>query len=313
MSGHTSSKRNRKRRLRIAIGWVAFILILPVAADALYAALMRLRIRQWEKTLVRDEYGIRSGAIPFQCGEGNTAILFVPGFAAPPALFRFFAEVLDPEFSCHAMRLPGKGEPIDRMREVRQEEWKDAVLREARALNQIYEQVWLVGHSMGAAVILNVIREDPGLADGIVLVNPLIRVSDERSPFLPARTWFDVVRRVSIFTDVVELHMPLDAELEEAHELDDRDRFIPESLYAELFALIDRLHSAPAGTFDGSVMMVIAPRDRVVDNPAAERYLADLEAPVRKVFYDYASGHVIPIDAGRETVAEEIRRFVLGK
>lgn len=311
MFGYSSSKRNRKRGLRIAIGWVAFILILPVAADGLYAALMQYRIRQWEKTLVRDEHGVRSGARPFQCGEGDTAILFVPGFAAPPALFRFFTEVLDSEFFCHAMRLPGKGEPIDRMREVRHEEWMDAVLRETRALKEIYERIWLVGHSMGTTIILNVIREEPGLADGIVLVNPLIRVSDERSPLLPPRTWFDVVRRVAIFTDVVELHMPLDAVSEEAHELDDRDRFIPESLYGELFALIDRLHSAPAGTFDGSVMMVIAPRDRVVDNRAAERYLADLDAPVRKILYDYASGHVIPIDAGRDAVAEVIRRFVL--
>ncbi len=298
------------RRLTVM---VLLLVVLPFAADALYAVVIHFRMKQWERSIVRDEDGVRLNASGYHVGEGRTALLFVPGFAGPPNSFRPFTDILGSDFSCYAMRLPGIAEPVTQMRRIHHEQWIHAVIEKSESLKSKYEDVWLVGHSMGASVIICALHENPDLVDGIVLVAPLIRVAEDRSPLLPPRTWFDVVRRVSVFSDVIEMHMPLDAVSGDAEDLDDRDRFVSENMFIELFAVIDRVHRADTLTLDHPVLMVLAPGDRVVKMSAAESYLARIEAPVRKVYYDHDSAHVIPIDGGREAVAHEIRRFIIGR
>ncbi len=287
------------------------LLLCWLAADALHGLWIRVRLRRWERRFSRDAQGLRPGVAPYTVGTGQTAILWVHGFGDSPAVLRRMAQRLADtgRFTCRAMRLPGAGETVGQASRVTRADLHDAVRREIAALQRNHAQVWVIGHSMGANLALHAALDAAGSVAGVVALAPMIRVSRRRSPMLPPQTWFRLASVVFRFSRTFEscFASTLVAADDPGFTIL-RDRFIPFATYRNVFALIEAL--APrAGALRVPVFAALAAGDRVVDTPAAQRWLDGVTAPkVVRVLPDAA--HALPMEAGWQRLTDEIAAFI---
>lgn len=296
------------------MNWLWFIpgiVFVWLLGDGLYASIIRRRCRRCESQQSWTSAGIRSGCEAFTLGTGKNgiAILMVHGYADSPGLFKKMAARLAAEqgWTCRAMRLPGAAEPLSRATaQADLELWRQAVDAEIAALAATHRQVWLLGHSMGAALAADAVIRQPGKVAGLIMLAPLIKVSAAKSPLgIPPRIWYRLLRRTLIFSRTVENWLaPINAE-GDAY----LDRFVGVGYFDQVFLLIDRLAGAtfPAAT---PVLLVAAGRDRVVDSAAALAWLAAIPVAMKETRTEPGMGHVLPVEEGWERVAAAIADFI---
>ncbi|MFH0953590.1 MAG: alpha/beta fold hydrolase [Verrucomicrobiota bacterium] len=294
-------------------GWVLLLPAIPlvwVVGDYAYSCMVGWNLRRWERAVQRDADGVRAGCREFTRGDGPTALLMIHGFADAPPLFQNFADALASRgFTCRVMRLPDSSVPIADAARVRHVDWLRAVAAELKALRASHPRVWIVAHSLGCTLSIEHLLEHPGDIDGLVLIAPLIEVSRRRSPVFPARTWFLIAHRLLHFTQVAEILFPIDGYTKEARAHRLRDRFISRTIYAEMFDAIAKVVGT-AGRITKPLLMVLSPRDRVIDSRTAARFFEVCAASPKKLIYADRSGHVIPIDADWREVADAIVQFI---
>jgi carboxylesterase len=295
------------------MGWwilwgIVAVAALWVATDLVYSLLIRRGHARWEAEVKRDPDGVRIGCREYTIGSGDTALLLVHGFGDSPAVYQRMAPALAGRgFCCRVVRLPGFATPMAEYRKTSAAQWRAAVGAELRALRQAHSRVVVVAHSLGAAVAVDSLAESPETADGVVLLAPLIGVSNRRSPLLPAWLWHRLFDFTLFFTDRIGVVFRPDVK-DPTAELHN-DRYVPRLVYRELFALLRR-NRARAKTFRTPLLMVLSRNDMVVDNGAAERFYQECPAVMKKLRYTDQAGHVLPIDQGWEGLVDEIGTFI---
>lgn len=291
-------------------------MVLPVfvlvwfIGDFVYSRAIVVRHRRWEVSILRDADGVREGAREFTVGDGETALLMIHGFGDSPAIFRLLAEDLAVRgYTCRAMRLPGAGEPVEAAGRAGREDWFRAIEAELGALRATHPRAWILGHSLGAALGIEYAVAHPGAVDGLVLVAPMIAVSNRRSPVLPARLWFAIGSRLLLFSRVWEDYLPINGHGAAASTYRMDDRYFARSTYQELFRTESSVRRL-AGHVHVPLMMVISQADQVTDARAALRFFEDCRAEPKHLMVAGNSGHVIPIEPDWPEVSEGIAWFV---
>jgi esterase/lipase len=293
------------------------LILLPpalwVAADLLYSLLVNRSYALWNDKVARDADGVRLDCREYTVGDGDTALLLVHGFVDSPALFRRMAPALAKKgFTVKVMRLPGAAQPLDVCARVTADDWVRAVRDQLEGLRAAgsrkkYKRVVVVAHSLGAAAALECLAERPDLADGLVMMAPMLEISTRRSPWLPPQTWQEFLDRTLLFTD--RLYVPFPPQVHDPvaqAELKD-ERYMPRAVYRQLFALLAR-NRGRAAAFRQPLLMLLARDDAVIDNAAAERFFDD--CPADKSFHWLEdSGHVIPLDYDWPEAVRWISRF----
>jgi alpha-beta hydrolase superfamily lysophospholipase len=297
------------RMLLVILGLMLLVWLAVRVTDRWYARRIERQYQAWSTTIDRDADGIRAGFAPWSLGEGETALLFIPGFAGAPSLYQRMAPALaERGYTCRAMQLPGFGDPFQHAAAVTAADWLDAVERERDGLRAEHDEVWLVGHSLGAALALHVVHADPARTAGVVLLAPLIEVSGRRSPVLPPARWYAIGRRLFKRTPMLESNFPLDLQDASAGPLVQRDRFIPINLYHAVFDTLEGL--PPPEDFPLPVLVMIAPEDAIADPRAAQAWFERLSVSHRRLHVETDAGHVLPLDAGWERRVQEIDDFI---
>ncbi len=287
------------------VGAVLFL----VGLDYAYSVLTRIRYTKWEAGIARDAQGVRVDFAPYQVGEGDVGILFVHGFASSPALFTRMARTLaDAGYACRVLRLPGFGEPIEQSARIRADDWLDHVGRELEILRRKHDRVFIVGHSMGGTIALLTAQANPEHVQGLILLGPLFDVSRRRSPMVPPRKWFQISERLMLFTEIFETAFPIDAVDPAVNKLEQRDLFLPRTIYAEMFEISDRANGLER-LHDIPLLVILATEDKVVNNRATEAFFRDAPHP-DSVIHLHTSGHVIPLDRGWEEVTKRVVGFI---
>jgi len=298
----------------VVVVWyvLAAVVAVPVVwlcGDLAYGLAMRLRYARWERGVERDAAGVRAGCRECVLGAGDTALLLVHGFGDSPAVWQRLAPALaERGFTVRTLRLPGHGLAMAEYRKTDSAQWRRAVQDALEELRRGHARVVLVAHSLGGAVALDALADRPELADGLVLLAPLIDVSRRRSPLLHPRTWYGLLDRLLLFTDRIGMVHPPDLHDREALALMREDRFVPREVFRELFALLAR-NRGRAATFRTPLLLGLAGDDLVIDNGAAERFFADYGgAPKRREIVAEA-GHMLPLDFGWNKIVDEVSRF----
>lgn len=302
------SKRARgigaKRLAMLPLVALAIGVLVWFGADLSYALVLRFESAQWEAQVARDPDGVRCGCREFSVGHGDTALLLVHGFGDSPAVFRLMAPALAARgFTCRAMRLPNCATPIERYRSSTAADWRAAVRAELASLRRTHSRVVVIAHSLGAAIAVDCLANDAAAADGLILLAPLIEVSNRHSPVLTPEAWYQVLDRAMIFTDRIGTGA-------ETSRLIPADPYIPRDLYRQLFALVEA-NRRRAQLICVPLMMVLARDDDVVDNPAAESFYRGCAGGPKLLKY-IAGGHVIPVDTDWRTTVQGIAGFVGG-
>ena len=113
-------------------------------------------------------------------GWENIAALMLHGFMGSPASSRPMAEFLSEQgITAHCPLLPGHGNLPYRIHGTHRQEWLAEVEEAYKHLRQQKEQVFIVGHSMGAVLGAYLANKYADVC-GLILLAPLYEIPDRR-------------------------------------------------------------------------------------------------------------------------------------
>ena len=302
-----------KSRWKRGAKFLFALLLLFLAADFIHAVYVQARISRWEATAERDEEGVLAGCkayeLPATNGSNNAAILFVHGINASPRHYDHLAPALNSHRNmCRVMRLPGFAEPIEAYRKTTAKGWITAVQNELKELRASHDRVGVVAHSLGGAVAVGALLEEPDSVDFAVLLAPAIEVSSARSPFFSTRTWHEFGVRTFWFTNTFYSPFTIDTRDPNVKDWPGRTPYTPVSVIEELYRLMDQ-NRPRAKEFRTPVLMVLSHTDRVVSTSAAKDYFRAIGSERKSLLMLKESGHAIPVDQEWEKVVKEIADF----
>ena len=294
--------------------WLLLVpVVVPVAwvgLDFSYSLLVQFQYARWEAGVARDADGVRRGCREFSVGRGDTALLLIHGFSDSPAVYQRMAPALAARgFLCRAMRLPFFATPLESYSHTSAAQWRQAVRDELGRLRAGHRRVFLVAHSLGAAVALDALAGHSDRVDGTILLAPLVEVADANVPLLPLPAWFNVLDHLLLFTDRIGILGAGEMADQPASAMMKTDAFIPRSVFRELFAVVAR-NRRRAAVFHSPLLMVLAGQDGVVDNEAARAFFRRCMAPSKRLSCLPGAGHILPMDTAWKAVVEEISQFL---
>ncbi len=271
----------------------------------------------WSRKIEWSEQGLMSSAEPFSEGEGDTAVLLVHGFNNVPYIWkRISRKLVDAGYATSAIRLPGSGE---RNGTATFKETQDAVMREYLLLKAKHKEVFIVSHSFGGAMtidLLNTIHHSQNTDNplpkpaGAVLLAPLIKVSSAKSPVLSAEAWYRVVRFIlpAMPYTPSSFNEYLTAEDDPSFKYR-RERYVHISRYKALFNSTHQIEEVDPAKLETPLMVFIAGDDKVVDSDATRKFFSGYPNKDNVIELDGAS-HTIPLLSSWESVTDRTIKFI---
>ncbi len=239
----------------------------------------------------------RRRAEPFLFERGSVACLLIHGFAGSPAEIRPLGEYLAANgITVRAPLLPGHGTDPEDLRHTRWPQWVRAAEAEWAELKGRYEQVHVVGFSMGGliALYLGAHRE---VASVTTLAAPA-RLADWRQVLVPLARY------------VLPYYPARISNPEIARQLDSYDRF-PLAAVHSLLRLARRVRK-DLPRVQAPILALQGDRDRWVAPDSARYILERVSSPVRKLIMLPGRHHMITLENGREQVFHAVQQWVQG-
>jgi len=121
-------------------------------------------------------YGVWDEAQPFFLTGSKTAILLLHGFTASPTEVKALGLLLQQSgYTVSAPLLPGHGSHPRHLNDTTKEQWQQAVTTELDFLLASYQQVIVVGLSLGGLLALWVMQQGFPVT-GVVAINPALEL-----------------------------------------------------------------------------------------------------------------------------------------
>ncbi len=240
---------------------------------------------------------VAAHAQPLHLGRGRIAVLFLHGFNSSPHALREWAQfTADAGYRVALPRLPGHGTHWRELNATRWRDWYHLAEREFLTLADSCDQVFVAGHSMGAALALRLASQHPQQVAGLSLVNPalllygfqrLVPMASLVVPTVPSRA-HDISRPGSARHGYD--HTPLAPAVSMFH------------LLADVRASLDLVH-CPTLIFRSASDHVVPGRS----TDYLQTHLSSDEILVRDLPRSY---HVATLDYDREQIFSETLAFV---
>jgi carboxylesterase len=129
---------------------------------------------------------VRPEAEPYAGGSGEVAVLLCHGFTGSPKGMIDWARHLESAgFRVVVPRLPGHGTSWQELNRTEWVDWYACVEDAFRELVAQSRQVFIAGLSAGGALALRLAQQHPASVAGLILVNPMINLTDPRIRVLP--------------------------------------------------------------------------------------------------------------------------------
>ncbi|MBU0880354.1 lysophospholipase [Patescibacteria group bacterium] len=285
-----------------------------IIGDAIYSTIVKYRLKQWESHIERDIDGIQQGRQEFTVGNGEIALLMLHGFGDSPSVYKKIAPALAKKgFTCKAMRLPGFAEPMNKYAKTNMDLWLEALDREINQLKQNHKHVWIIAHSLGGAITIKYLLENPKAVDGVILLAPLIKVFNQCGSLFPTRMLYEIGIRCLFITKIFENYIPIDVNNPEEKKKYKIfcDRFIPRNIYNELFKLIDSF-KGKEDKFNVPMLMILSQKDKIIESNASKQFFQKSSSTHKRLIVLENSGHVIPLDYEWKEAVSAILTFING-
>ncbi|MEZ6096939.1 MAG: alpha/beta fold hydrolase [Pirellulaceae bacterium] len=299
-------KRKWLRRLfRLFVALFAVLIL----ADFGYSRYVNWAVARFESQVERTDAGVAAGCEAYTIGTGDTAILFIHGINESAYTWRKMAPRFESlGYTCRVMRLPGFAETNEMYGSHTADDWVKVTLEELESLNQKHDRVFVVAHSLGGAVAIQAILQQPAATDGLILLAPAVQVSNTRSPILSTRSWHELGKWLW-FTDT--LYSPFGVDVNDPAERSDPNRtpFTPMNVVDGTFDLIDR-NTDRADEIVQPVLLVVSHSDAVIESDAAVGFFANRELAKTEVFWNDKATHGLPYDFGWEEVVDHAHQFI---
>lgn len=124
---------------------------------------------------------------------GKVGVLLLHGFTGSPASMRPWAHYLNERgITVRVPLIPGHGTKWQDLNRVKWQSWPERAEQDLAALKRECEKVFIFGLSMGGANTLNVAARHSNGISGIVLVNPMIHITD------PTIVFIDLIKHITL-------------------------------------------------------------------------------------------------------------------
>jgi esterase/lipase len=237
--------------------------------------------------------------------DRGVGVVLVHGYLASPAQMRPLADHLHAHgCSVYGVRLPGHGTVPEHLTEVNWLQWLDAVLKGIHVVENHCDRVVVGGLSLGGVLALLAAARLEIDLDGVVCINPPMKLRDRRAPLVHAIVVANAVLRKLRMTRGHTARDNRDSESPDTNYTRDYMRGIRE-LRRSVAVCRRCLAEVTAPT-----LVIQATDDPVVDPDATSRLMARLGSDEKR-FADHTSArHIIVRGPGQEAVFEEIARFI---
>jgi carboxylesterase len=146
---------------------------------------IRGRLRR-AKAFGPEAVSVHPDALPYEAGNGPIGVLLCHGFTGSTKSMIGWARHLEVAgFQVLVPRLPGHGTTWQECNQTAWTDWYACVDEAFAVLRARCEQVFLAGLSMGGTLSLRLAEQHGAAVSGLVLVNPVINISDPRMRALP--------------------------------------------------------------------------------------------------------------------------------
>jgi carboxylesterase len=244
---------------------------------------------------------VRPGAEPFAHDGDDVGVLLCHGFTGNPSSLRPWAESLAAAgHTVRVPRLPGHGTTWKEMGRTRWTDWYAEVEQAFTELRARSRVVVAGGLSMGGALALRLAEQHgagEGGVNGLVLVNPAVKLADRRLAAVPVARW------------VVPSFPPVGSDIKKPGAVEDAyDKIPPHALHSMLGFY--RLVAADLGKVDQPLLLLRSPEDHVVPPSSSAFVLANVSSSdvTEKLCAD--SYHVATLDNDAPMIFSESLAFV---
>ncbi|MGF1657659.1 MAG: alpha/beta hydrolase [Verrucomicrobiales bacterium] len=307
MQSHLECRMVIARRITFwLVATLLLISLLGCSGIAVYNHVVAQRASDWEASLEWCEDGVRRGCEEFVIGsETGGTLLMVHGFGDVPEVWRPMAKAFAKlGYRCHAVRLPGFSEPLQARRDFVWQNWTNSV---TDTFQSGPGPIIVVGHSLGGATLIRAVLDEQIKPQAVILLAPLLEVSNRRSVLLSPRKWFQLFGQ---HIPLTESPFPRDVLKPHATDHLPTDRFTPRSVYTALFAMLE-LNWAQAEHFTTPLFLATTPHDRVVRSDRAIDWFDRTPSGLQKMHVSAdKSGHVLPLDYDADSLVQEIHTFI---
>lgn len=227
--------------------------------------------------------------------RGPIACLMLHGVAGSPAEIRPLADFLAAnEITVRAPLLPGHGTSPENLRGMRWPEWVRAAEQELQMLQDRYQQVHLIGFSMGGLISLHLAAHRE--VDSVITLSCPSQLADWRQVFVPLARFFikDYPTRISNPTV--------------AAQLESYDR-IPVSAIHSLIRLNKQVRKE-LPRIRTPILAIQGDRDKWIASGSAEYILGKVSSQVRERILLPGRNHMLVLEQGREEVFSAVLRWL---
>ena len=231
----------------------------------------------------------------FSLGGTKAGILLVHGFTGSPSELKPLGEFLAQNgYGVFGIRLPGHGTCPEDLAETRWPDWYNAVQKAVEELYWDYQQVFVIGLSMGGLLSLRVALDFP-LA-GVVSINSPIFLRNRKLVLLPLLKHF---KKFEAKKGVGNFKNPF------AYDK------IPLSSLSSMMELIDLTKNEVLTNLKCPLLTLQSQADKTVQAKKSGQYIFEQAASQRKeLIWLEEAGHIATIGKGSEATFQEIERFL---
>ncbi len=235
----------------------------------------------------------------------ETGILLCHGYKSSPKEVEALAKFLcDLGFIVYAVRLKGHGTSPINLQDVFWQDWRDSMQKGYAILNNICQEMVIVGFSAGGLLALLSSSKKNRQIKGVVSINAALKLQDMRARFVPAINWWnEVLHKFHIEKGLFEY-------------VDDKPEnpdFNYSRNYLKGVEELEKLMKKCEDSLDkvsAPTLIIQALKDPVI-NPVSAKLIYDkIESPIKHLSELDLSNHVIINGDGKETVFQEIKDFL---
>ncbi|AGB40735.1 esterase/lipase [Halobacteroides halobius DSM 5150] len=234
-------------------------------------------------------------AKPFFWEAGNKACLIIHGFTGTPAHMRQLGEFLyqKGDYTVSGILLPGHGTSMEDMEESTWRDWLQAAREEYERLDQAYDQVYVMGLSMGGALTLLLAEEYN--VDKIIPIAAPIKIFDKKAYLAPILKYFK--------------------RFEHWEESEEKDKYdigylgMPVKSIQDLLKLM-RLAKQDLGQIDSPALIVQSYQDETVKPISAKLIYDGIMSLDKEIMWLERSGHVCTLGPEKDQIHKKILNFL---
>lgn len=237
----------------------------------------------------------------------SPAVLLIHGYGGSPFDLKPLSDALKKEgYAFHAILLPGHGSTPKDLKDIQKSDWLDKASSAYESLKQQYEDVSVVGFSMGGAIALLTAAEKD--VNKLVLISPYFKVKEQWFYFGKPEIWAQRLTKIVPFVKkpkIGQINDPNGLKRYVAY------RILPTKSVGEL-SKIGLLAIEKGQNVKCETLWMHSKRDIVADFQLSKTVFKTISSE-KKYFIEYIkSNHVILYDYDQIDAVDKIMSFIKG-